>query len=394
MTKFILVEFSGDNMRIRTITNGISIESVDDKKFQDASKFIKNAKDCFEEQGYEVETIRISTNSFEQYIKGAQLSDILDEFRHLNSICSELGVEFLSIGEARNPDTINILADILKLSTVFNSPGLIGDAKSGISFKNIKESAKVIKRLSEETEGGLGNFQFCASANCKPGIPFFPAGYHLGETSFAIGLECSDFLMRAFSEADCFEEAAEKLKQVVESELSAIEKIAKEISKEFDVKYAGIDASIASSLAANESVAFAFEKLGFGKFGCQGTLAISAMITQVLKNLTVKTCGYSGLMLPVCEDAGLAQRANENTYNLSNLLLYSSVCGCGFDTVPIPGDTTEEQIGAMLLDVASLAIKLDKQLAARLFPVPGKKAGEMSEFDSPYLVNCRIFDVD
>ena len=125
-------------MRIRTITNGISIESVDDKKFQDASKFIKIAKDCFEEQGYEVETIRISTNSFEQYIKRSQLSDILDEFRHLNSICSELGVEFLSIGEARNPDAINMLADILKLTTVFNCPGIIGDAKSGISFKNIR----------------------------------------------------------------------------------------------------------------------------------------------------------------------------------------------------------------------------------------------------------------
>lgn len=99
-------------------------------------------------------------------------------------------------------------------------------------------------------------------------------------------------------------------------------------------------------------------------------------------------------MLPVCEDVGLAKRANEQTYNLTNLLLYSAVCGCGLDTVPIPGDVTIEKIEAILIDMAALAIKLDKPLSARLFPIPGKKAGEMTEFDSPYLVDCKIFEVE
>ncbi len=99
-------------------------------------------------------------------------------------------------------------------------------------------------------------------------------------------------------------------------------------------------------------------------------------------------------MLPVCEDVGLAQRANEQTYNLTNLLLYSAVCGCGLDTVPLPGDITIEQLEAILIDLAALAIKLNKPLSARLFPMPGKKAGEMTAFNSPYLVDCRIFRVD
>ena len=118
------------------------------------------------------------------------------------------------------------------------------------------------------------------------------------------------------------------------------------------------------------------------------------MITRVLKSLSVKTCGYSGLMLPVCEDVGLAERANEQTYGLTNLLLYSAVCGCGLDTVPLPGDVTVEKLELILLDLASLAIKLDKPLAARLLPVPGKKAGEMTSFHSPYLVDANIFSVD
>ena len=98
-------------------------------------------------------------------------------------------------------------------------------------------------------------------------------------------------------------------------------------------------------------------------------------------------------MLPVCEDVGLAQRASEGTYGIKELLLFSAVCGCGLDTVPIPGDVSVEKLESILLDVASLSIKLDKPLSARLLPVPGKSAGEMVDFGSQYLVPCRIFDV-
>ena len=38
--------------------------------------------------------------------------------------------------------------------------------------------------------------------------------------------------------------------------------------------------------------------------------------------------------------------------------------------------------------VGSLAVKWHKPLTARLQPVAGKKAGEKSAFDDPYLVNA------
>jgi uncharacterized protein (UPF0210 family) len=40
--------------------------------------------------------------------------------------------------------------------------------------------------------------------------------------------------------------------------------------------------------------------------------------------------------------------------------------------------------------MASLAVKWHKPLSARLLPVQGKNAGEMTEFSSPYLVNIHI----
>ena len=44
-------------------------------------------------------------------------------------------------------------------------------------------------------------------------------------------------------------------------------------------------------------------------------------------------------MLPVMEDLILADRAAQSppTFNLRDLLIFSTVCGVGLDTVPVPG---------------------------------------------------------
>lgn len=45
-------------------------------------------------------------------------------------------------------------------------------------------------------------------------------------------------------------------------------------------------------------------------------------------------------------------------------------------------------------DVASLSVRLGgKQLTIRLMPIPGKKAGEMTEYNSPYMANGRVMHI-
>lgn len=381
-------------MKIRTITTGISLQSPrEDARITQAAESNRKIQSFFERQGYEVQETRIATNSWEIYLRDLSTAEIVDAVRRIERTCQDLGVSCFNIGYASTPEKIAVVPEFNKITEIIYCSSKIGDFETGIDFENARASAEAIKRMSQETENGYGNFRFCAWANCEPGIPFFPTGYHEGETAFAIGLECSDLVMKAFSKSTDLIEAEQNLRSVFEEELKKLEAIAQQISDELQVKYRGIDSSLAPSLEADESIAFAYEKLGFGKFGSQGTLAISAIITRVLKSLPVKTCGYSGLMLPVCEDFGLAERANEGTYDLTNLLLYSAVCGCGLDTVPIPGDVTVKEIEAILLDMATLAITLDKPLSARLFPVPGKKAGEMTSFNSPFLVDCKILAV-
>jgi uncharacterized protein (UPF0210 family) len=99
-------------------------------------------------------------------------------------------------------------------------------------------------------------------------------------------------------------------------------------------------------------------------------------------------------MQPVLEDSVLAQRAAEGTLTIKDALLYSAVCGTGLDTIPLAGDTTSEQLVPLLLDLCALALRLDKPLTARLMPVPGKKAGDETNFDFGFFANSKIMALD
>jgi hypothetical protein len=101
-------------------------------------------------------------------------------------------------------------------------------------------------------------------------------------------------------------------------------------------------------------------------------------------------CGFSGLMFPVLEDGTLARRAAEGILQVNDLLLYSAVCGAGLDTVPLPGDIGVDELAGILLDLAALAVRLDKPLTARLMPLPELTAGDPVTFDFPYFADSRV----
>lgn len=66
--------------------------------------------------------------------------------------------------------------------------------------------------------------------------------------------------------------------------------------------------------------------------------------------------------------------------SLEKLEALTSVCSVGLDMVAIPGDTSEETISAIIADEMAIGVINKKTTAARLIPVPGKKAGERAFF--------------
>ena len=383
-------------MKIRTITAGIDLSyPVDKETILETADFLQQAKQCFQEAGYEVQTVRFSTRPWEGYLGGLAEEELIAEVLGMEEAALDAGVDFMNIGTAYEPENIKRLPEIIKQTKRVSLSTTIAHRERGgeIDHAAARETARAILKISKETEGGMGNFNFAATANCQPGIPFFPASYHQGPPCFALGLECGDLVHQAFQETGDLHRAPAELKRVFEEALKPLEKMGKELEEKSGRAYKGIDVSTAPTLDKDRSLAFGFEELGLGKFGGPGTLAVTGMITRVLKGLDIKKCGYSGVMLPILEDFGLAERCAEGLFDIDNVLLYSAVCGTGLDCIPLPGDVSWEKLYAILIDMATLALALDKPLSARLFPVPGRVSGELTDFDSPYLVNTRVMRV-
>jgi len=79
-----------------------------------------------------------------------------------------------------------------------------------------------------------------------------------------------------------------------------------------------------------------------------------------LAGASIRLVGYSGLMLPVMEDLTLAERAAQHPrprFFLRDLLTFSAVCGVGLDTVPIPGDTSPDDIAGVYMEVCVVLVR-------------------------------------
>ena len=380
-------------MKIRTITTGIPSPFSHDY-LQRAAEFNAACRTCFQANGYEVQSTRLSTQVWNAEID-------VDELLALEQKTEALGIEFLSLGTilpahpnaARN---FEIIADaIVKTETFFASVST--DMKTDLlkekrASKFLERTAKIIQQIARRTENGYGNLRFAALMNCPPNTPFFPAAYWQDtDMNFGIGWQAADLVYDTFADAPDLNTALQHLKTRMETEGQKVVTIAHTLAQEHNVKFVGIDVSPAPM--GDESIAYAIEQQLPGHFGERGTLTVCANLTRTLRALELPLCGYSGLMLPVLEDIGLGQRSQAGCFNLDSLLLYSAVCGTGLDTIPIPGDASTAQISAILTDVATFSSRLSKPLSVRLFPVPGIKAGEMTRFQSPYLTNTTVMSI-
>ena len=377
--------------------------------------------------GYEIQTLRIATRALAQ---SQDLSELSALAIALETCCSSHGISFISLGSTSTdaifaaPENENWIPT-LAASLAHTSFTVAWQPHWGL--KQAKSLARQIFKMAELTEGSA-NFRFAVSFNCPPCIPFFPAAEAPPPTSnegfsFALGLENSSLLHKAFEIAAKKSAACEQLKEeehdddtqndilncvdealraVLETEYAKVENIAKSLEKtQKGCTYVGIDTSIAPALEP-PSIPDAFSLLNIAsKFGSSGTLATTAAITAALKSVNVLRTGYQGLMLPVCEDQGLAAAGE---FNLQTLLHYSAVCGVGLDTVPIPGpgpltspkdrQLLVNRVAAVLLDVAALSDRLNKKpLTARLLPVLGAVAGDRTCFNNPYLIESTVMDL-
>jgi uncharacterized protein (UPF0210 family) len=384
-------------VRVRTITAGVELTpALELDRVEAAVAFLARAKRTFESAGYEVQTLRVAVNPVIASLSPAARDKALDQLRRIDELVASQGVIF-NIGpvvtDDRSDDSLVEWSQALvKATRTISFSTAIATPEGGVLPKVAATTARIMIALANALPDGMANFRFAAAANIPAGTPFFPVAWHRGPESFAIGLEAASVVEHAFASMRSGDDATEKLRGTLNEVLTPVEKLANEIAQGERRQYLGIDTSPAP--AKDRSIAAAIEALTRTPFGSTGTLEACSIITAALKSVSVRTCGYCGLMLPVLEDPLLAQRAGEHRYSIRDVLLYSSVCGTGLDVVPIPGNTSPDSIDGLLRDVAALATRLRKPLSARLFLVPGKKAGDMARFDDPVLTDSVVMKLD
>jgi uncharacterized protein (UPF0210 family) len=383
--------------KVRAITGFVRLDRATyAQQIAETLSVIRAAKSEFEKQGYEIETLRIVTQPLAELVSGQSDAEALKFLKAFDDL--SVKESFLpSVGPAMmrdsdDPKTMHLLAQMLSTLPNINANAIMaGD--DGIHWKVIRETAALIRYVTDHSVHSQGNFNFTGTAMLKPLGPFYPGTFHTGAgKQFSLGFEGANVVREVFARThgDFNASVAELTKQLtVHSKIG--ESIGEKVAAATGWAFMGVDPTPAP--LGDVSIGTAMETYTGAKFGSSGTMTAALIITTAVKAVPVKQIGYSGLMVPVMEDKGLAKRWAEGTYNIDDLLAYSAVCGTGLDTIPLPGDVSEEQIARILGDVASLAWKWHKPLSARLLPVKGMKAGATTEFVDQYLFNTTVHPV-
>jgi uncharacterized protein (UPF0210 family) len=383
-------------VKIRAVTLGIDLPAprVVAAPFEKAARFLAKAKYGFESVGIEVQTTRVAGPDLANTLKGLG-ADRLDGWAaRTETAARAAGIDYLAIGRlpaGAHQVVAEQVAPILAAGEVgFLSADLVAGRLASVPMA--RACARAVKRLAQSTPQGFGNLRFAATAHCPPNIPFLPAAYHVGgEPRFSIAVQAADVVVAALDGPGGMSEIEDRLVVALEAAAEPIERVAADLVAQHGFAFVGIDLSPAPFPTDDISIGGALERAGLDRFGAPGTLYAAGLVTRAIRRTRISRCGFSGLMLPVLEDSVLARRAGERPPSLHELLLYSAVCGTGLDTVPVPEDISEAELAGAYLDVAALSLALDgKPLTARLLPVPGAMAGDLTNFTFDYFCNMPV----
>lgn len=380
--------------KVRAITAFVRLEPATlERQIADALNVLRAAKADFARRGYETETIRIVTQPLAELVRGQSDDAALRLLQSLDDLSVKEGfipgVGPAMMRDSDDPHVMRLLAQALSALPDIQANSIIA-AEDGIHWNVIRESAALVRYLTDHAAPSHGNFNFTATAMVKPYGPFYPGAYHTGAgRRFSIGFESANVVQDVFARThgDFAGSIAELTRQLT-IHARVAEAVGARVAATTGWIFIGVDPTPAP--LGDVSIGAAIEAYTGAKFGSSGTLTAALIITTAVKAVPVRQVGYSGLMVPVLEDKRLALRWAEGSVTTDALLAYSAVCGTGLDTIPLPGDIGVDQLARIFGDVASLAWKWHKPLSARLQPIAGKKAGELTEFSGPFLFNTKL----
>lgn len=399
-----------EHLDIRTITMGISLlpcvrasadktaACVYDRIMQKAENIVSVAETLSKTYGIPIINKRISVTPV-SLITAAFSGGEIKIAKSLDRAAKELGIDFLggysalvqkgmTSYERKFLESIpEALASTDRLCSSVN----VGSSKTGINMDAVSLLGKIIKETAEKTKDrdGLGCAKFVAFCNAVEDNPFMAGAFHgvgEGETVINVGVSGPGVVHHAIKNmaGATIDEIAETIKKTAFKITRAGTLIAREAAKRLNAEFGIVDLSLAPTPVMGDSVAHILEEIGLSSVGAHGTTAALALLNDAVKKGGVMASsnvgGLSGAFIPVSEDIGMINAANNGAIDINKLEAMTAVCSVGIDMVAIPGDTPASTISAIIADEAAIGMINNKTTAVRVIPVPNKKVGDSVEF--------------
>ena len=399
-----------EHLDIRTITMGISLlpcigtdEKETARRVYDlvctrAKDIVKVADKLAGEYGIPIVNKRVSVTPV-SLITAAFPQEAPVVGKALDRAAHELGIDFLGGYSALvhkgmadyEQAFIESIPELLSQTERVCSSVNIGSSKSGINMDAVRLMGEIVKRTAELTaaQDGLGCAKLVVFANAVEDNPFMAGAFHgVGEAGTVINVGVSGpgvvkHALESIPDAN-LNDAAEMIKRTAFKITRAGQLIAKEAAKRLNAEFGIVDLSLAPTPVMGDSVAHILEELGLERVGGHGTTAALAMLNDAVKKGGVMASshvgGLSGAFIPVSEDIGMIEAAQEGSLNIDKLEAMTAVCSVGLDMIAIPGKTPASTIAAIIADEAAIGMINNKTTAVRVIPVPGKDVGDSVEF--------------
>src|SRR5487761_826558 len=195
---------AGDRPQVRTVPAFIALDPAHyQAQIAETLASLKKIKAAYEKAGFEVQTLRITTQPFPEYTRNLSNEQALAFFQKYDALAAKDGFD-ASIGAAMlragdSPREARLLARVIASTKILEGSVVIA-ADDGIHWDAIPAAASVIHYLADNSPNSLGNFRFAAIAMVPPNTPSYPASYQMnGNHTFAVGLESANVVAAALA---------------------------------------------------------------------------------------------------------------------------------------------------------------------------------------------------
>jgi uncharacterized protein (UPF0210 family) len=404
-----------EHLDVRTVTLGVSLFDCvghDPRTFRDnvqakisrlAKDLVKTCDEVGDRYGIPVVNKRIAVSPIAVVGGPFSASQMVEIAKTLDETARAMGIDFIGgfgalVEKGFTPGDralIEALPEALATTGRVCASVNVASTRAGINMDAVYLLGKTIKRAAELSRDadGIACAKLCVFANIPEDIPFM-AGAYLGigepDAVINVGVSGPGVVKRAIDRARAANprlnlgELSEIIKRTAFKVTRVGELIGRQVALKLGVPFGVVDLSLAPTPNVGDSVGEIFQSLGLASIGAPGSTAALALLNDAVKKggafASSYVGGLSGAFIPVSEDLNIAEAVRKGQLSLEKLEAMTSVCSVGLDMVALPGDISAETLAAIIADEMAIGVINKKTTAARLIPVPGKKAGEQAHF--------------